>query len=521
LDLNKNICIAAPADDLLSEDHSVTRPHTGTPLTFDQSDFKGRTVSSGLITISAQVVQFVLNLLAVACLARLLRPEDFGLVAMVTSVSNFLVIFNDAGLSTATVQREGITQAQVSNLFWTNVALGGSICLLLAASAPVIAWFFREPRLTGITLAISTTFLLTTASVQHLAVLKRQMRFKRIALVQIASALAGVLAGIGLAWFKFGYWAPVGMQVCNTFAMLVLAWLMSGWRPGLPKGGVGTRSLLAFGANLTASTFLLSMARGSDSVFIGRIYGAGPLGVYSRGTALVTRPIEHFVSPVSAVLVPALSRLQPDPDRYRRVALQLLEAVAVFSFLVAGLFLALADPITRVVLGPGWPGAAAIFAGLSFVWLYTPAYSITTELIVSQGRGRDFLVLSVIVSSLVLVSIAAGLPFGPVGVAISYSGFCLLLSLPLAYYIAGRRGPVRARDLWIRFLSHAPVWIVVCAAASLSRRIVWDSAPIVQLFFSGCAGLASGMIFIACYNPSRRAVLNFRDVLVSLKRRTA
>src|SRR5579864_2487797 len=123
---------------------------------------KSRTVSSGIVTGVGQIAQLGLNLGSIVVLARLLTPQDFGLVAMVTTITGFLRIFNDAGLSTATVQREGITHAQVSNLFWTNVALGTGTTLLLAVSAPIVAWFYREPRLIGVTVALSLTFLSTS-----------------------------------------------------------------------------------------------------------------------------------------------------------------------------------------------------------------------------------------------------------------------------------------------------------------------------------------------------------------------
>src|SRR5437660_4794412 len=148
-----------PNDKHLGTDHLLT-------------DLKGRTVSGAFITIVAQGAQFVLSLASIMILARLLTPKDFGLFAMVTTVIGYLRVFKDAGLSTATVQREGITHAQVSNLFWTNVAVGGMATLILAASAPAIAWFYREPRLVSITLALCITFLLTSSAVQHLAVLK-------------------------------------------------------------------------------------------------------------------------------------------------------------------------------------------------------------------------------------------------------------------------------------------------------------------------------------------------------------
>jgi len=478
---------------------------------------KGRTVSSGLVTVFAQGIQFVLTLGTVVILARLLTPQDFGLVAMVTTITGFLAIFNDAGLSTATIQREDITHAQVSNLFWTNVALGGLVSVLLVVSAPGIAWYYREPRLVGITIALSSTFLFTTSTVQHLALLKRQMRFRTVAVIQIVSQLAGVLVGIGMAWMQFTYWSPVGMQLATTFGALVLTWSLSDWRPQLPRRSSGTRSLLTFGANLTASSFIWALARGVDGLLIGRFYGATSLGLYSRAAALSSRPVDQLISPVAAVLVPTLSRLQPHPDRYRRVVLQVYESIAVCSFLFAGLLFGMARPITLALLGDKWVGAAPIFAGLSLVALYTPVASVASWLIVSQGRGRDFLIQSLVSSGLVVVSCVTGLRFGVVGVAVSYSVFCLCVGLPLTYYIAGRQGAVRTKDLWIRFFTHLPIWGVVVGATWLSRQFLSNAHPLQQLLVCGAFGAAAGITFIFLYAPSRRAARAIVTAVAELK----
>jgi O-antigen/teichoic acid export membrane protein len=149
------------------------------------SDLKGRTISGAFITVAAQGAQFVLSLTSIMVLARLLTPKDFGLFAMVTTVMGYLRVFKDAGLSTATVQREGITHAQVSNLFWINVVMSGAIGLILATCAPVVAWFYREPRLVPITLILSSTFLLSGLTIQHTALLNRQMRFKAVAFIEV------------------------------------------------------------------------------------------------------------------------------------------------------------------------------------------------------------------------------------------------------------------------------------------------------------------------------------------------
>ncbi len=245
--------------------------------------------------MTSQGVQFALTLASTMVLARLLIPRDFGLLAMVFTIMGFLRVFKEAGLSTATVQREGITHAQVSNLFWINVAVSGLVSVLVAAMAPVIAWFFREPRLVGITLALSPTFLLTGLAVQHMALLNRQMRFKAIALIQIGSVLAGVLAGIGMAWQGCGYWSLVGLNVTTSAVALLLTWSVCRWRPKFLRRHSGTRSLVHFGANLTAGGFLYSLARGLDGLLIGRFFGAHSLGLYSRAGAMLSRPLEQLM----------------------------------------------------------------------------------------------------------------------------------------------------------------------------------------------------------------------------------
>src|SRR5882724_3464866 len=188
------------------------------------TDLKGRTISGAFITVAAQGAQFLLNLASIMVLARLLTPKDFGLYAMVTTVTGFLWMFQDAGLSTATVQRQKITHEQVSNLFWVNVGVGGVITLLVAASAPAVAWFYREPRLVGITLVLSANFLLASSAVQHIALLNRQMRFKVIAGIDVISMLAGYLTGIGMALREYGYWALVGANVTQVAIKLVMTW---------------------------------------------------------------------------------------------------------------------------------------------------------------------------------------------------------------------------------------------------------------------------------------------------------
>ena len=481
------------------------------------TNLRQRTISSGVVTAAAQGAQFFLNLAYIMMLARLLVPQDFGLVAMVTTIMGFLRIFQDAGLSTATVQRQEITHAQISNLFWVNVMIGSVTTLVVAALAPAVAWFYREPRLIGITLVLSVTFLLASSAVQHVALLNRQMRFGIIAVIDGISMLAGYLTGIGMALWKYGYWALVFANVIQVAIRLALAWSMSRWRPRLPSRNTQTRRLLGFGANLTVGTLMYSLARGADNLLIGRFFGAAAVGLYSRGSILLVRPLQQFTMPINAVLIPALSRIQNQPDRYRRTFLHVFESIALISFLFTGLLLALSYPLTLAVLGPKWKAAAVIFAGFTIAALAYPLTTASTWLFASQGRGQSWVLTSLIVSSVTLSSFLVGLPFGPAGLAISYSASCVLIELPFVYYMAGRRGPVSRKDLWIGCLRHLPVWGVVCGTAWLARTFVLDAKPWMQLFLCSPVALLAGAAYIAASTPSRKVALKLFSIIRDLK----
>jgi O-antigen/teichoic acid export membrane protein len=495
-----------PNEKHLSTDHLLT-------------DLKGRTISGAFITIAAQGAQFVLSLGSIIVLARLLTPKDFGLYAMVMVVIGYLRVFKDAGLSTATVQREGITHAQVSNLFWLNVAISGAMSLILAAGAPVVAWFYREPRLVAITLVLSSTFLLSGLTIQHTALLNRQMRFKAVAFIQVGSMLAGVAVGVGMAWLGYNYWALIFSHLVTVAAVIPLTWLAISWRPQRPSRRSGIRSLVSFGANMATGGFIYWLARGVDTMLIGRFYGAVWVGLYTRADVLLERPMDHVLSPINSVFVPALSRVQTQPERYRRTFLRLYEAMALVNSLYTGLLLALARPLTLVLLGPKWEQTAIILTGFAIGALGMPLFTASTWLFSSQGRGRDWVFASSLVSLVTAGSFVAGLPFGPVGVATAYSVVMILISLPILYYFAGRAGPVTTADLWAGILRYIPLWAVVCGTTYSMRFLLANSVPLVQLVICGSVGLIAGAILIYILTPMRRTALSLVDILRELKSR--
>src|SRR5271165_587337 len=203
-------------------------------------------------------------------LARLLTPADFGVVGMVTACTGFLEMFRDMGLSVATIQRASITHAQTSMLFWVNLAAGGILAALCAATAPLLARFYHEPRLFWPTIALGAGFVFNGAAVQHRAILAREMRFAALAVIEIVSVVVSVAVGIVMAVAGQRYWALVGMYVSVPILGLLGVWAVGGWVPGLPQRGAGVRAMLRYGGTLTLKNLVMYLALNTDKVLLGR-----------------------------------------------------------------------------------------------------------------------------------------------------------------------------------------------------------------------------------------------------------
>src|SRR5439155_7841838 len=273
----------------------------------------------------------------------------------------------------------------------------------------------------------------------------------------------------------------------------------------------GMGPLVSFGAHQTAGSFIFSLARGCDNLLIGRFYGPAAVGLYSRGAALVIRPMEQSLLPIESVFVPTLSRLQSHPQLYRSTFLRLYETIAMSVFFFSSLLLALATPVTLVLLGPRWHQVSAIFAGFTFMAIHLPLANAANWLLTSQGRGKDIFRVTSINAVLTLASFVVGLPFGPVGVAIAFSSIGLLFRLPILCYVAGQRGPVSTSDLWVRFLRHLPLWLVMFVATWLMRATVADLRPLMQLLICAPVGVLTGIAFISLLKPQRKVAVHLLE----------
>lgn len=438
-------------------------------------DLKGKTVRGGLVTGISQGLSIAIGLLAVPMLARLLDPDDFGLVAMVAVITGFATMFVDAGLSMATVQREDINHRQVSNLFWIASALGVFIALIVAALSPVISWFYEEPQLVAITLALSFSFVLSGLNVQHQALLRRGMQFTHLAVINVSSIIAGQAAGILWAWHYFGqprdYWALVWIPIVTAATRLLLTWMACPWRPGLPRRGAGSRELLTFGANLTGYSFVNYFARNGDKLLIGWWWGTTPLGFYERAFKLFFFPLQAINGPASGVIIPGLSRIVDFPAKYRKNFLQIFRMLLTVTVPV-GMYCAVCAPtIVAVVLGPNWSEAADLLQIMGGLGAFQSAYNSCGWLFITQARVASLFRWGILNSTIIVLAFAAGLPWGAYGVALAYGIAFNCFSIPTMFYTAGRAGPVSTADLWQSLL----VPVVLGLSTSLPCYFVQDA----------------------------------------------
>ena len=255
-------------------------------------------------------------------LSRLLLPRDFGLVAMATAVTGFLSLFRDFGLSSASVQRTGVTDDQVSTLFWINLLVGATLAASCVAIAPGLARFYGEPRLLQITLALGVGFLLNGSAVQHRALLQRRMQFGVLALIDTLSLILAIVLAVSMAIVGFGYWAVVAMAVSPYLGGAVGVWIAAKWIPGLPRRNSGVAPLLKFGGTLSLNSLVVNLAYNTDKILLGRFWGQRRSACTAVPTNSSTSPWTVSIPLISQVALPALARVQNDPERMRRHFLQ-------------------------------------------------------------------------------------------------------------------------------------------------------------------------------------------------------
>lgn len=402
------------------------------------SELREQVLRSGLARVGGQATSFAVRIASIVVFARLLSPNDFGFVGMVTAITGMLSLLRDFGLSSATVQRAHVTAEQLSSLFWFNLLFGAILGLGVVALAPLVTRFYHEPRLFWVTVALAPALIFNAAGVQQSAILQRQMRFATLSAIDVGSLLVSTGIGIGMAAAGLRYWALVAATVCQPLVSTACLWVAVRWTPSRPSMAVGIRSMIRFGGTISLLGIITYVASNLDKVLLGRFWGANALGLYGRAYQLINVPTLLINSAVAEVAFALLARVQHDQERVKSYFLKsysLVLAMTIPITICAGEF---APDLVSVLLGPKWQQVGPILRLLAPTIL---AFALTDPiawLTISQGMlGRSFR-MSVVFAPVVIVGYLIGLPFGATGVALGYSAATALAIVPrIAWGIHG------------------------------------------------------------------------------------
>jgi len=483
----------------------------------ESKDLGRRALRGGIVSVVIQYGNAALQIAAAVILARLLAPEDFGLVAIITVLTSFAPLLIDFGLLDATAQRSKITTAQVSGLFWVSSGIGLAVAVIVAACSPLIAWVYGEPRLQPIALCTAITFLLSGLSNQHMALLRRAMQFGRIGQIQFIGTLAGIVVAVVLAMSGFGYWALVARPIATSFCVAGGAWLTCGWRPGTAVFDSDVKSMVRFGLHVVGFSVAYALARAVDRIALGLFYRPDQVGYYQNAVNLYENSIYSALIQMHAVGSAALSKLQSNPAALRQKYEAALSMLAFFVMPLAAILSVTAEDLTVILLGEKWRVAGSLLSIIALRGIFNVVEGSQGWLHLSIGRAdrwQNWGIVSLVVQ---VVAVLAGLPFGARGVAIAAVIASLVIALPSIVY-AGRPIGIGA-TLVIRAVGPQVIGAIGTAAAGwwLQTALLTDYSSVVRIGLSGvfCAGIYLAVVvgLFRLVEPIRVATTIVKDLM--------
>lgn len=479
---------------------------------------------SGFTALAARAVQTGLEVVAVMVLARLLTPGDFGLLAMVLPVTFLASSLANLGLHGATLHSETLDNARLSTVFWFSAKLNGAIFGAMALSAPILAWIYRDSRVTAIALLWAGALYFVSMSGLQEAVLKRQMRFGAVFSIQTGSQAFGVAVAIVAALFGAGYWSLVMRILSADFARGTANWIVARWRPsrGLPVTSEvkrDVRQMLSYGSGWTGYRVVSWLGQQADRVLVGLLAGPAVLGLYHNARRWAFFPSFQLSTALSDVAVSTFSRVREDPARYRRYwRWGALTALAIPLPIIAYVFVD-THAVVMVLLGSQWLDAVPFLRLMSVAAFFASIGQLSNWIFLSEGTTSRQFKWALVRTPVMLAGIAIGSRWDAIGIAAGFTvATCLLLYPTLAYCL--RTSPLGIKDIAVAawrpcvasFAASAILAAAMPALSSLGGTLV---ALALKLGVFGASYLA----LWAALPGGRRALTEALSVTAGLRRR--
>jgi PST family polysaccharide transporter len=404
-------------------------------------------------------------------IARLVAPSAYGLANMSVVIFAFAAIFRDFGLTNAILRKGHISQSELSLIFWFNAAMTALLTVIVALASPFVARFYHEPIVQWVILVSLIGFLASGMTMQHRAIINRDLRFTALSVVDTIASVAGLLITIALAYLWRNVWAIVlGTVAQSIIASISCLWL-SKWKPDKPRKSEELNSLLKFGGNSSVYSISVFLSQNISSILIGHFFGSSLLGQFNRAQALLNLPVTNLIQPITQAALPLMARLRSAPEEYRATYLALTRRLCIFLMPLAIALTLASVPLTVALLGEKWRSAGYILMALApNLGIMGLVYAVS-DLFVTQDRSAELRNLGLIELVIRVGSICIGLTYGVVGAAAAYSFGTTIVGF-LRMYVVGRRGPVSTRDQFKQMLPALPLVL----GAAIGGLLAWQTA---------------------------------------------
>lgn len=463
----------------------------------------------GGITFLGSGSSILVQIASVVVLSRLLTPEDFGLVAMVSVFMALAYLIKDFGLPVAALQAPHLTPQQASNMFWMNTATAGGSALILTLSTPVVVAIFDEPRLTGIIPAMALVVAVSGTGAQVQVDLARRMQFGALVISDVSGQVAALAIAIVLALAGFGYWALVAQAIAAAAVTLAIRCLVSGWRPLRFRRGHGSAHLLRTGSQYGFAQLLTFVQNNTDTLIVGAALGATPLGFYNRAYQLLTAPAGRILDPLIQVAIPTLNAARAAGHDYQAPLLRVQFAISCLMTWVFAMASGSARVLIPIVLGPGWDETIPVFQVLAVGGCFVVLSTVSYWAFVLNDKSRQLLLYNLVSKPFVVTCVLVGSLHGLVGVATGYA-IGVALSWPLNLWWLKRVAALRAWE----FARNGITTIISGALGGVTALAVSTSlgstVPAGTLLAALAAGSAA-MLLVLVAMPKPRSQL--RDSL--------
>ena len=355
-----------------------------------------------------QGVQFIVQVV----LARLLLPEEYGIIALTTIFIAIANVFIQQGFGTALVQKKDVKEEEISSVFFLNLLVAFILYFIIFLISPIVAKFYEQPILTSVLRILSLSLFLGAINSVQNAVVARRMQFKRFFYSSISGIIVSGIIGIILAYRGFGVWALVANQILNVLISTIVLWFTVKWRPKLVFKIKEVKELFSFGWKVLCSSFIDTVYNEMYGLVIGKVYSSEILGYYNRGQQFPKVIATNLDSSISTVMLPTLSSQQDDRNKLKNI---MRRAIMTSSFLVFPTMIglaAIAEPMVKIVLTDKWLNCVPFIQMLCISYAFLPVHTSNLQAINAIGRSDIFLKLEIIKKTLGVIFLLIGLKLG-------------------------------------------------------------------------------------------------------------